>query len=1009
MSDECGEGWLYDLLQEVQLEQFFLRIRDELQVTRPAHFDYVQPEDLEKIGMGRPAARRLLEAIKKYKAAVRKKHILQKILPGSKPEKQNCKRSNSITNVHGLTQTLTCLVNEKDLVLGTKLGDGSFGVVLRGEWTIPAGSQIAVAVKVLKQDALAQPGAFEDFVKEVNAMHQLDHPNLICLYGVVLSSPLMMVTELAPLGSLVDYLRKQCCHTPITSLCEYAMQIANGMAYMESKRFIHRDLAARNVLMAAADRVKIGDFGLMRALPSQEDCYIMVEHKRVPFPWCAPESLKSRHFSHASDTWMYGVTLWEMFTFGEEPWISYNGAQILKKIDQEGERLPQPQACPSNIYQLMLQCWALKPSDRPTFASLKEFLSEARPLIMKALHRVEDDGKLHIEIGDTVAIIEGRPDNYWWKGQNLRTFDVGQFPRCVADLQRPKSGSDISKPLRNSFIHTGHGSPTGKSWGSPAFIDDVYLKNPMDPPDILGLPPDPELQAASSKLMDRNAKSSPKKAPSKQFAYNKLTNDKSDETTGESGDSTFYLSSKAVRRGKDAVLVDLSETHHKSLNNRLRTVPTVPVLQPPQQNSKPRNTEVHKLAPTTSSIVPRPHSACSAYSETSDKDSFSAYEWSNCANFDAASSNAYGRYYNVPVCNGMIDSLGMQSSRYYSTVASGDDTHSPCPPDSQRNFHSVDSAEKPSLRQSCPMLNTVGKLEVVHKKQVDPRSNQATQWEAAYKMNPQEFIQRRDRAFDWLNDTIGALALDTPAGMTWPKIQKPDVLLGPGGPFGNVNQVWNSSIAMDLAVSRNDRTLSGLSCGMSRMQTSATLPNLPIQRNGQVALPSPGPGHDWPQIQKPVLVKQQQAPPLPSCPPNTAQVRPFLMVSPQVNMKQNSPHTILTDQNWSELTGLRPVGTLAGPTVATNRPAASTKPPEYYQEALNLQRRVNGATLSQCWSALQLVAGNADLAECKVKVDMLCSLGISSQEHCTKVLTAADWNLERAGSMLLDDMNFKIS
>ena len=54
-------------------------------------------------------------------------------------------------------------------------------------------TQVSVAVKVLKNDALSLPGAFEDFVKEVNSMHQLDHPNLIRLYGVVLSSPLMMV------------------------------------------------------------------------------------------------------------------------------------------------------------------------------------------------------------------------------------------------------------------------------------------------------------------------------------------------------------------------------------------------------------------------------------------------------------------------------------------------------------------------------------------------------------------------------------------------------------------------------------------------------------------------------------------------------------------------------------------------------------------------------------------------------------------------------------------------
>lgn len=102
-------------------------------------------------------------------------------------------------------------------------------------------------------------------------------------------------------------------------------------------------------------QIKIGDFGLMRALPQAEDCYVMTEHSKVPFPWCAPESLKARQFSHASDVWMFGVTVWEMFTFGEEPWLGLNGTQILRKIDREGERLRQPEACSPDLYRLMLQ------------------------------------------------------------------------------------------------------------------------------------------------------------------------------------------------------------------------------------------------------------------------------------------------------------------------------------------------------------------------------------------------------------------------------------------------------------------------------------------------------------------------------------------------------------------------------------------------------------------------------------------------------------------------------
>ncbi len=55
-SMQCEEGteWLLELLMEVQLQQYFLRIRDELNVTRLSHFDYVKNEDLEKIGMGCP-------------------------------------------------------------------------------------------------------------------------------------------------------------------------------------------------------------------------------------------------------------------------------------------------------------------------------------------------------------------------------------------------------------------------------------------------------------------------------------------------------------------------------------------------------------------------------------------------------------------------------------------------------------------------------------------------------------------------------------------------------------------------------------------------------------------------------------------------------------------------------------------------------------------------------------------------------------------------------------------
>uniref|UniRef100_A0AAQ5Y2Y3 Non-specific protein-tyrosine kinase n=1 Tax=Amphiprion ocellaris TaxID=80972 RepID=A0AAQ5Y2Y3_AMPOC len=470
---QCEEGteWLLELLTDVQLQQYFLRIRDELNVTRLSHFDYVKNEDLEKIGMGRPGQRRLWEAVKRRRALYKRKSWMSKVFPVKRPDsdpQQPLPQGASSGTVPASSESaasLTCLIRESELQLFERLGDGTFGVVRRGEWTGPNGRVLSVAIKCLKAGVLDSDG-LDDFIREVNAMHSLSHQNLIRLYGIVLTQPMKMVAELAPLGSLLDRLRKRQGHILISSLCNYAVQVACGMAYLEQKRFLHRDLAARNVLLSTNETVKIGDFGLMRALPTHTDQYIMEEGHKIPFPWCAPESLKSRTFSHASDTWMFGVTLWEMFTHGQEPWMGLNGSQILHKVDVEAERLCKPDDCPQDIYNVMLQCWSPKPEDRPTFIALRDFLLETMPTDMRALQDFEEEDKLQIKMNDVITIIEGRAEHYWWRGQNRRTLRVGQFPRHVVTSVAGLSAHDISRPLKHSFIHTGHGdTDPHRSWG----------------------------------------------------------------------------------------------------------------------------------------------------------------------------------------------------------------------------------------------------------------------------------------------------------------------------------------------------------------------------------------------------------------------------------------------------------------------------------------------------------------------------------------------------------------
>lgn len=76
------------------------------------------------------------------------------------------------------------------------------------------------------------------------------------------------VTELAPLRSLLECLKEPALRQsfPVMSLCDFALQICDGMLYLENKKLIHRDLAARNILVFAKNKVSWVNISQVRNL-----------------------------------------------------------------------------------------------------------------------------------------------------------------------------------------------------------------------------------------------------------------------------------------------------------------------------------------------------------------------------------------------------------------------------------------------------------------------------------------------------------------------------------------------------------------------------------------------------------------------------------------------------------------------------------------------------------------------------------------------------------------------
>uniref|UniRef100_A0A3Q2TB56 non-specific serine/threonine protein kinase n=2 Tax=Fundulus heteroclitus TaxID=8078 RepID=A0A3Q2TB56_FUNHE len=280
-----------------------------------------------------------------------------------------------------------------------EIGHGWFGKVLLGE--VNTGLKTTqVVVKELKASASVQDQMH--FLEEAQPYRKLQHPALLqCLAQCIEVTPYLLVMEFCPLGDVKGYLRSCRSNEAIAPepliLQRMACDIASGLLHLHKHNFTHSDLALRNCLLTADISVKIGDYGLAHA-KYKDDFYVTSDQAYVPLRWIAPELVDEVHGNlliadqtQQSNIWSLGVTIWELFELGSQPYGYYSDRQVLTYAVREQQlRLPKPLLkvpLAERWYEVMQFCW-LKPNQRPNAEEVHLLLSY---LCAKGASEAEED------------------------------------------------------------------------------------------------------------------------------------------------------------------------------------------------------------------------------------------------------------------------------------------------------------------------------------------------------------------------------------------------------------------------------------------------------------------------------------------------------------------------------------------------------------------------------------------------------------------------------------------
>ncbi|RLN18738.1 serine/threonine-protein kinase STY46 [Panicum miliaceum] len=200
--------------------------------------------------------------------------------------------------------------------------------------------------------------------------------NILQFHGICFNENhgLCIVTRMMEGGSVHDIIMQRNKRLSLRDTVRIALDVADGLAFMNSYGIAYRDLNSRKILLDRQGNACLGDMGIVTPCNNVGE---VTEYETSGYRWLAPEIIAGDPET-VSETWMsnvysYGMVLWEMIT-GEEAYSTYSPVQAAVGIAACGLRPEIPRDCPPFLRSLMNRCWDNNPLKRPQFSEIISIL-----------------------------------------------------------------------------------------------------------------------------------------------------------------------------------------------------------------------------------------------------------------------------------------------------------------------------------------------------------------------------------------------------------------------------------------------------------------------------------------------------------------------------------------------------------------------------------------------------------------------------------------------------------